>query len=141
MLRERVVSDRSCEQRQPIGVRVLVQQLEWALSVLDSLLVSITDLQVQAPSVEELERIVARVLEKSASTDEREPGERGYVLLAPTAEGYVLHSGTGEPPTPGRVIRLEEYGRFVVTRYGPSPLPGDLRQCGYLERTTTKELL
>jgi hypothetical protein len=36
-------------------------------------------------------------------------------------------------PTVGEVLEEEDVGRMVVTRIGPSPLPGDDRRCAYLQ--------
>lgn len=57
------------------------------------------------------------------------PG-RGHVLFAWTPSGYRLHERDGDPPPVG--AELEEDGNeLVVTKVGPSPLPGDSRACAY----------
>lgn len=54
-----------------------------------------------------------------------------HVVVVP-ADGYRLAARTGGPPEPGERVELE--GRvYVVTRLGPSPLPGDDRRCAFLE--------
>jgi hypothetical protein len=56
--------------------------------------------------------------------------ERGHVLFAWSPTGWRLHERTGEPPPVG--AELEENGlELVVTKVGPSPLPGDSRPCAY----------
>jgi hypothetical protein len=55
---------------------------------------------------------------------------RGYVLFLWSPSGYRLRDAEGEPPAVG--TELEDDGReLVVTRIGPSPLPGDSRPCAY----------
>jgi hypothetical protein len=46
--------------------------------------------------------------------------------------GYELRERDGEAPSVGSVVEEEE-GRMLVTRLGPSPLPGDDRRCAYLQ--------
>src|SRR5215218_8049524 len=43
-----------------------------------------------------------------------------------------LRERDGELPAVGTVLDEEE-GRMLVTRIGPSPLPGDDRRCAYLQ--------
>jgi hypothetical protein len=54
-------------------------------------------------------------------------GARGYVLFLWSPSGYTLREQTGEPPRVGEEI---EAG-LVVTKVGPSPIPGDTRPCVY----------
>jgi hypothetical protein len=55
---------------------------------------------------------------------------REYVLFAWSPSGYRLHERAGEPPVVG--AELEEDGQeLVVTKVGPSPLPGDSRPCAF----------
>ena len=54
----------------------------------------------------------------------------GYVLIAWSPSGYTLHELGGEPPHPGD--EYEDGDRtLVVTKVGPSPLPGDQRSCAF----------
>jgi hypothetical protein len=55
-----------------------------------------------------------------------------YLLFVWKPTGYELHERDGELPALGAVLDEEE-GRMVVTRIGPSPLPGDDRRCAYLQ--------
>jgi hypothetical protein len=55
-----------------------------------------------------------------------------YLLFVWKPTGYELHERDGEVPSVGTEIDVEE-GRMVVTRLAPSPLPGDERQCAYLQ--------
>ena len=55
-----------------------------------------------------------------------------YLLFVSKPSGYELRERDGELPAVGSVLE-EEDGRMVVTRVGPSPLPGDDRRCAYLQ--------
>jgi hypothetical protein len=55
-----------------------------------------------------------------------------YLLFVWKPTGYELRERDGELPALGAVLDEEE-GRMVVTRIGPSPLPGDDRRCAYLQ--------
>jgi hypothetical protein len=55
-----------------------------------------------------------------------------YLLFVSKPTGYELRERDGELPPLGAVLD-EEDGRMVVTRIGPSPLPGDDRRCAYLQ--------
>ena len=55
-----------------------------------------------------------------------------YLLFIWKPTGYELRERDGELPALGSVLD-EEDGRMVVTRIGPSPLPGDDRRCAYLQ--------
>jgi hypothetical protein len=55
-----------------------------------------------------------------------------YLLFVSKPTGYELRERDGELPALGTVLD-EEDGRMVVTRIGPSPLPGDDRRCAYLQ--------
>jgi len=57
-------------------------------------------------------------------------GARGHLLFVWSPTGYTLAERTGEPPPVG--YEFEDGGRrLVVTKIGPSPLPGDLRPCAF----------
>jgi hypothetical protein len=55
-----------------------------------------------------------------------------YLLFISKPTGYELRERDGELPALGSVLE-EEDGRMIVTRVGPSPLPGDDRRCAYLQ--------
>jgi hypothetical protein len=55
-----------------------------------------------------------------------------YLLFIWKPTGYELRERDGEVPSLGAVVD-EEDGRMLVTRVGPSPLPGDDRRCAYLQ--------
>jgi hypothetical protein len=55
-----------------------------------------------------------------------------YLLFVSKPTGYELRERDGELPQLGSVVDEEE-GRMMVTRVGPSPLPGDDRRCAYLQ--------
>jgi hypothetical protein len=55
-----------------------------------------------------------------------------YLLFVSKPTGYELRERDGELPQVGTVLEEEE-GRMMVTRIGPSPLPGDDRRCAYLQ--------
>jgi hypothetical protein len=55
-----------------------------------------------------------------------------YLLFVSKPTGYELREREGELPAVGTVLDEEE-GRMLVTRIGPSPLPGDDRRCAYLQ--------
>ena len=52
---------------------------------------------------------------------------RGYVLFVWSPTGYSLRDREGDPPHVGDEV---EDG-LVVTKIGPSPVPGDTRTCAY----------
>jgi hypothetical protein len=55
-----------------------------------------------------------------------------YLLFVSKPTGYELRERDGELPAVGSVLEENE-GRMMVTRVGPSPLPGDERRCAYLQ--------
>jgi hypothetical protein len=56
--------------------------------------------------------------------------ERGHVLFLWSPSGYRLSERDGEPPAVGTELTDEGNG-LVVTKVGPSPLPGDSRPCAF----------
>lgn len=56
----------------------------------------------------------------------------GYLVFVWTPTGYQLREKDGELPAVGEEVE-EEGTRLRVTKVGPSPLPGDERQCAYLQ--------
>jgi hypothetical protein len=59
----------------------------------------------------------------------------GHLLFVATPAGYILCEGDGAPPDAGRELESADLpeGRFLVTKVGPSPLPGDRRRCAHLQ--------
>lgn len=55
-----------------------------------------------------------------------------YLVFVWKPTGYELRERDGDVPSVGSVVDEEE-GRMLVTRVGPSPLPGDDRRCAYLQ--------
>ncbi len=55
-----------------------------------------------------------------------------HLLFVWKTSGYELREREGEPPTPGSQVEEAE-GRYLVSKLGPSPLPGDARVCAYLQ--------
>ena len=49
-----------------------------------------------------------------------------------TANGYELREREGDVPGLGEDVEEDEQ-RLRVTKVAPSPLPGDLRRCAYLQ--------
>lgn len=70
--------------------------------------------------------------EPAAEADTRAPEPPG-LLFVPSSSGYRLVELERPPPAGRDVVELPE-GVFRVLRLGPSPLPGDLRRCAFLER-------
>jgi hypothetical protein len=65
--------------------------------------------------------------------DQSEPdGHPGHVLFVWGPSGYELLSRAGEPPPIGSEVGTSG-GVRVVTKIGPSPLPGDRRACAFLD--------
>ena len=60
--------------------------------------------------------------------------EQHHLLFLPRGHGYELVEREGVAPDAGAEVQLE--GRFLVTKVGPSPLPGDERRCAYLVPAT-----
>lgn len=62
------------------------------------------------------------------------PDGTGHVLFVPSPGGYVLVERGGSPPQPGETIApFEDAPSYVVTKLAPSPLPGDVRRCAFLQ--------
>jgi hypothetical protein len=56
----------------------------------------------------------------------------GHVLFVWSSSGYELLSRAGDPPQVGEEIGVSG-GIRIVTKLGPSPLPGDRRRCAFLD--------
>jgi hypothetical protein len=54
-----------------------------------------------------------------------------HVLFVHTPARYLLVEREGPSPEPGSELELED-GRFVVTKVGRAPFPGEPRQCAFL---------
>jgi hypothetical protein len=93
--------------------------------------------ELKRAAVERRERAVeareAELAEREAAAptlrDETEPVELAFV----PGKHYALVELDASPLTPGLALAVEAEG-FVVSRVGPSPLPGDTRRCAYLTR-------
>jgi hypothetical protein len=72
--------------------------------------------------------------EAELEPDEPEPEEThpGHVLFVWSPAGYALLSRGGEPPPVGSEVGVSG-GLRIVTKIGPSPLPGDRRACAFLD--------
>jgi len=54
-----------------------------------------------------------------------------YLLFIWKTSGYELAEREGDPPAQGAEVE-ESDSRYLVSKVGPSPLPGDKRACAYL---------
>ncbi len=59
--------------------------------------------------------------------------EDGHLLFVWKTTGYELREAEGEVPEVGTKLELDEDASYVVSKIGPSPRPGDLRRCAFLE--------
>ena len=76
-------------------------------------------------------RVAAAELEPEA--DEADTNaDPGHLLFVWAPAGYELLSRAGEPPRVGDEVGVSG-GPRVVTKIGPSPLPGDARLCAFLD--------
>ncbi len=58
-----------------------------------------------------------------------------HLLFVPTPARYLLLDREGAPPDPGEQLEVPEVeARFLVTKVGRAPYPGELRPCAYLLR-------
>lgn len=55
-----------------------------------------------------------------------------YLVFVWRPSGYELREREGEPPAVGERID-EDSTAMTVTKVAPSPLPGDVRRCAYLQ--------
>jgi hypothetical protein len=83
-----------------------------------------------------IELLRTSVAEAEAELEPLEPEPEGsgpgHVLFVWNASGYALLGRAGEPPPVGTEVGVSG-GRRVVTKVGPSPLPGDARRCAFLD--------
>jgi len=65
-----------------------------------------------------------------AADDNGNSAAHGHLLFLWSPSGYTLRELPGDPPPVGHVF--EESGRsLLVSKVGPSPLPGDPRLCAF----------
>jgi hypothetical protein len=114
---------------------------------------------VVLPSLDRLAGLIERVVELvdevaggSTATPEAAPeraqvpaaavpeaiDRRGWLAFVPSTDGYLLVPQAGSPPAPGEPLELDGIA-FRVLRQAPSPLPGDLRRCVFVEREEPPE--
>jgi hypothetical protein len=55
-----------------------------------------------------------------------------HLLFVWKPSGYELHERQGEAPAVGSPVELDDRTQ-LVSKIGPSPLPGDRRPCAYLQ--------
>jgi hypothetical protein len=67
--------------------------------------------------------------------EDGQPQARTHLRFVWTANGYELRERDGEAPGIGEEVEEDEK-RLRVTKVAPSPLPGDVRRCAYLEPVT-----
>ncbi len=76
-------------------------------------------------------------LEQPGPEDEaRDTDGAGHLLFVWGPSGYALLSRSGDPPPVGTEVGISG-GSRVVTKIGPSPLPGDPRPCAFLDGPST----
>ncbi len=63
--------------------------------------------------------------------------EQKHCLFVSKPTGYELVARDGAPPPVGSTVELDDQGRWIVNRIGPSPLPQDRRPCAYLLPSTS----
>lgn len=59
--------------------------------------------------------------------------EGKHLLFVWKPSGYQLLERDGETPSVGDEVELDGGERQRVSKVGPSPLPGDLRACAFLQ--------
>jgi hypothetical protein len=107
-------------------------QLEWLLEEQAALAAS-AEIENDARGIELLRTRVAEAeAELSSAGEESGESEPGHVLFVWNPSGYALLSRAGEPPPVGSDVGISG-GSRVVTKIGPSPLPGDSRPCAFLD--------
>jgi len=67
--------------------------------------------------------------------EDGQPQQRTHLRFVWTANGYELRERGGDVPGVGDEVE-EDDTRQRVTKVAPSPLPGDLRRCAYLQPLT-----
>jgi hypothetical protein len=64
--------------------------------------------------------------------EDGKPQQPTHLRFVWTANGYELREREGAVPGVGEEVEEGE-ARLRVTKVAPSPLPGDLRRCAYLQ--------
>jgi hypothetical protein len=64
--------------------------------------------------------------------EDGQPQHRTHLRFVWSATGYELRERDGDAPSVGDEVE-ENAQRLRVTKVAPSPLPGDLRRCAYLQ--------
>ena len=67
--------------------------------------------------------------------EDGQPQQRTHLRFVWTTNGYELREREGEVPSVGAEVEEGEQ-RLRVTKVAPSPLPGDVRRCAYLQPLT-----
>ncbi len=107
-------------------------QLEWLLEE-QAAAAATAEMENDARGIDLLRTRVAEAeAELSPAEEEPDAAERGYVLFVWNPSGYALLSRAGQPPPVGSEVGISG-GSRVVTKLGPSPLPGDPRPCAFLD--------
>lgn len=72
---------------------------------------------------------------EASASDGRDGDADTHILFIWHSSGYQLLSRDGAVPQAGAEISLSDQGggRYLVSKVGPSPLPGDRRRCAFLE--------
>lgn len=72
---------------------------------------------------------------ESETESSSQDGAGTHVLFIWHSSGYQLQARGGPVPEAETEISLSEHGggRYLVSKVGPSPLPGDTRRCAFLE--------
>jgi hypothetical protein len=80
---------------------------------------------------EELDRLRAEVTRPRVVQQPEQP--KSHVLFVPTATRYLLVERDGPVPPAGEELEVgDSPRRFVVTKIGRAPLPGERRPCAFL---------
>jgi hypothetical protein len=67
--------------------------------------------------------------------EDGQPQQPTHLRVVWTTNVYELRERDGEVPSVGAEVEEDEQ-RLYVTKVAPSPLPGDLRRCAYLQPVT-----
>jgi len=67
--------------------------------------------------------------------EDGQPQQRTHLRFVWTTNGYELREREGDPPGVGEQVEEDETALTVV-KVAPSPLPGDMRRCAYLQPVT-----
>jgi hypothetical protein len=107
-------------------------QLEWLLEE-QAATAAAAETEDDARGIDLLRTSVAEAeAELSPARDGADAAGPGHVLFVWSPSGYALLNRSGEPPAVGSEVGISG-GSRVVTKIGPSPLPGDPRPCAYLD--------